>query len=326
MNVQRPDRNQNLPHPPTLPWNTGRSSPRSRNAQGGGGLPEPTAAARQGFTLIELLVVIAIIAILIALLLPAVQQAREAARRTQCKNNLMQLVLAVHNYEMAYELLPPGVVNTTGPIKNEEQGYHVSWTVQLLPYIDQGNVFRHFDFSVGVYDAKNAGPRAIPIPSLSCPSAANISDNEFIQDSNYGGCHHDVEAPIDHDGHGVFFRNSRISFEDVTDGSSNTIFLGEKLVALDGLGWTSGTPATLRNTGTQINQSIPDQFAAGQFEEVADIDEALLLEVGGFASQHVGGAQFAFGDGSARFLSENIDVKLYSYLGHRADGEMLGDF
>src|SRR5213083_896811 len=99
----------------------------------------------RGFTLIELLVVIAIIAVLIALLLPAVQQAREAARRTQCKNNLMQLGLALHNYEMAYELLPPGSINPTGPIRNESKGYHMGWMVQILPYIDQGNVFDHFD-------------------------------------------------------------------------------------------------------------------------------------------------------------------------------------
>src|SRR4026208_585940 len=121
----------------------------------------PSRLRRRAFTLIELLVVIAIIAILIALLLPAVQQAREAARRTQCKNNLMQLGLAIHNYEMAYEVLPPGTINPTGPIAHQASGSHASWLVHLLPYLDQASTFKNFDFSVGVYDAKNAGIRAI---------------------------------------------------------------------------------------------------------------------------------------------------------------------
>src|ERR1700754_2067028 len=93
----------------------------------------------RAFTLIELLVVIAIIAILIALLLPAVQQAREAARRTQCKNNLMQLGIALHNYQMAFEPPPPGVVNSTGPVLNSPSGYHMGWIAQILPYIEQRN-------------------------------------------------------------------------------------------------------------------------------------------------------------------------------------------
>src|SRR3954451_14542119 len=97
-----------------------------------------------GFTLIELLVVIAIISVLIALLLPAVQAAREAARRVQCVNNLMQLGIALHNYESSYEMLPPGSVNPTGPIVNLPRGYHVSWMVQLLPFIEQKSMARNF--------------------------------------------------------------------------------------------------------------------------------------------------------------------------------------
>src|SRR5215469_2590915 len=90
-------------------------------------------ARPRGFTLIELLVVIAIIAVLIALLLPAVQSAREAARRAQCTNNLMQLAIALQNYEGSYEAFPPGVVNETGPILDQPKGYHVGWLVRLLP-------------------------------------------------------------------------------------------------------------------------------------------------------------------------------------------------
>ena len=138
-----------------------------------GGHRPATRAERDGFTLIELLVVIAIIAILIALLLPAVQQAREAARRTTCKNNLMQLGLALQNIEAQYEHLPPGTINDSGPIRNQPKGNHVSWIVQLLPFIDQGNAFEHYDASVGVYDPKNAQVRALVIPVLRCPSSAS---------------------------------------------------------------------------------------------------------------------------------------------------------
>ena len=92
---------------------------------------------RGGFSLVELAVVIGVIALLISLLLPSVQSAREAARRTQCRNNLMQLAIALHNYEMTFEMLPPGSVNETGPIRNTPQGYHHSWIVQILPYIEQ---------------------------------------------------------------------------------------------------------------------------------------------------------------------------------------------
>src|SRR5210317_1079102 len=104
------------------------------------------AARRTAFTLVELLVVIAIISILVALLLPAVNAAREAARRTQCKNNVAQLGLALHNYEMAHENLPPGVVNPTGPIRSVPEGNHTSWTVQILPMIEEAAAYARFDF------------------------------------------------------------------------------------------------------------------------------------------------------------------------------------
>ena len=167
---------------------------------------KPRTRRRYAFTLIELLVVIAIIAILIALLLPAVQQAREAARRTQCKNNLMQLSLALQNYEMAHEVLPPGVVNADGPIHNEPKGYHVSWIVQILPYLDLGNIYNHFDFSAGVYDPKNRPVRERSPDVLRCPSdpfaghvpLLSANEEEGIEGglSNYAGCHHHVEAPL----------------------------------------------------------------------------------------------------------------------------------
>ncbi len=124
----------------------------------------------KGFTLVELLVVIAIIGILIALLLPALQAAREAARRSQCANQLVQLGLAMHTYEHAHGYFPPGVIDKQGPIRNVPSGYHMSWVTQILPYIEEGNTYRHIDFKQGAYARKNAPARAVVIGVLICPS------------------------------------------------------------------------------------------------------------------------------------------------------------
>ncbi|MSR57201.1 MAG: DUF1559 domain-containing protein [Planctomycetaceae bacterium] len=293
--------------------------------------PKPAAVRRRrhrGFTLIELLVVIAIIAVLIALLLPAVQQAREAARRTQCKNNLMQIGLAVHNYEMAFERLPPGTVNPTGPIKSEAKGYHVSWGVQILPYIDQMPTFEHFDFSVGVYDDTNQPPRVVGFGFYLCPSSPAALQSGG---TSYAGCHHDVEAPIDVDNHGVLFLNSSIRYRDIRDGSSNTVFVGEHLGSAEPLGWASGTRATLRNTGTAINASrlVPggaNPLPSSSGSAGGQPTDAELLAVGGFASNHVGGAHFVLGDGSVRFISQNVNAATLQQLGHRADGKLMNEY
>jgi prepilin-type N-terminal cleavage/methylation domain-containing protein len=220
-------------------------------------MSRPSPRSRRGFTLSELLVVIAIIAVLIALLLPAVQQAREAARRTQCKNNLMQLGIALHNYQMAFETLPPGVSNPTGPVLNQPKGYHMGWITQILPYIEQRNPYQKIDFSQSVYDKANQQVRAYSISLLQCPSTPSTfsgmaADGSQFALNSYAGIHNDFEAPIDVNQNGVLFLNSRIRYDDVSDGSSNTIYVGEYSVdsnpaAGQNLGWMSGTRGTLRN-------------------------------------------------------------------------------
>ena len=136
---------------------------------------------RPGFTLVELLVVIAIIGVLVALLLPAVQAAREAARRVSCINNITQLGLSLHNYEFHYESLPAGVTNPDGPIRNEPQGNHVSWIVRILPYMEQNALSRHFDQAAGAYADANSEVRSSRIRILECPSDGTpfINDAEF---------------------------------------------------------------------------------------------------------------------------------------------------
>ena len=285
-------------------------------------------ATRRGFTLIELLVVIAIIAILIALLLPAVQQAREAARRSQCKNNLAQISLACLNYEMAWESLPAGSINIDGPIESSPDGYHVSWTVLVLPHMDQTPLYAHIDFSKSIYDQEKKVLRA-SVSAMSCPSDPGQLDKEDFPTTNFAGCHAGSETQIAADNDGVFHLNSGTRFADVSDGSSNTIFFGEKAISkLDSkLGWFSGTRATLRNTGTKPNAVFRDEAGHRRYGQIELSAKQLdPKSVQGFSSHHTGGSHYALGDGSVRFLSENIDSQTYKFLGNRKDGEILEAF
>jgi prepilin-type N-terminal cleavage/methylation domain-containing protein/prepilin-type processing-associated H-X9-DG protein len=288
---------------------------------------------RLAFTLIELLVVIAIIAVLIALLLPAVQAAREAARRSQCCNNLMQLGIAILNYESSHERLPPGVVNDTGPVLDLPKGYHFGWLTQILPYCEQKNVYNHFNFKLGLYELQNLTTRTIVSRSFLCPSDPGPNRGAgMVAMTSYVGIHNDVEAPIAANNKGVFFLNSSIRYEDITDGTSQTIFVGEKLN--DGLdqGWASGTRASLRNAGSAVNSSGnlsstvlgsggEDGFAAGNDKPEAAPGTPSF--VGGMGSRHPGGANVTFGDGSVRFLKSSVSLGILKLLANRADGEII---
>jgi prepilin-type N-terminal cleavage/methylation domain-containing protein/prepilin-type processing-associated H-X9-DG protein len=284
---------------------------------------------RRGFTLIEVLVVVAIIAILIALLLPAVQSARESARRMQCRNNMMNIGLAIQNYHGAHRTLPPGTVDYSGPITTgQNKGYRMSWVAQILPYLDEANVYSKIDFNVPAHDPANATIAAHRIGLLTCSS--NPRGNVFC----YAGVHHDVEAPIDFDNHGVFFLNSLIRLpEDVPDGLGYTLFVGE----MEGSPvWLSGDNRTLRNTGSPpadsstvagLQYGVTGSPPPGaETEENADPAAAGANLVGGFNSVHSGGANFALGDGGVRFISSNVDTDLFRRLGHRKDGGLVGAF
>jgi len=322
---------------------------------------ETCRTKRAAFTLIELLVVIAIIAILIALLLPAVQQAREGARRTQCRNNLLQLGIALHNYQLSYDVLPPGSINATGPIQETpgdaqtveefvpllQAQYQMGWIPQLLPYMDAAIVYKRIQFSEGAYAEANKVPAATVLPWATCPSSPYHESLEHpafqgrkFGPTCYAGVHHQQHSPIEVTQNGVMFLNSAISSREILDGSSNTIFLGEvrpKDHRTPTLGWMSGTHATLRAT-SKLNEQDKSGAArpavapvdAGAPDAMAPMNPQELLSgfapvEEGFASFHTGGAQFAMGDGAVRFISENIDPSVFRSLGHRADGEPLGN-
>jgi prepilin-type N-terminal cleavage/methylation domain-containing protein/prepilin-type processing-associated H-X9-DG protein len=282
---------------------------------------------RAGFTLIEMVVVVGIIGALIVLLLPAVQSVREAARRAKCEQNLLQLGIALGNYASTHQVFPPGVVDIKGPISNRPKGYHVGWVVQILPFIEQGNIHRHIDFRRGVYDVANSTALDTRLDLFACPSSPRGA-------TAYAGCHHDVEAPIDANNHGVLFLNSHVGYDDIVDGPAYTILLGETQGGAI-FGWASGTRDTLRNTGIRINApepfvpmgNIPAAISPEKREEMEEqLDSGLAPlpgYVGGFSSWHGIGANFLFCDGSVRYLTQLIEPRVYRCLGHRADGEVI---
>jgi len=271
----------------------------------------------RGFTIVELLVVIIIIVLLMLLLMPGMQGAREAARRGHCKARLMQIAAGVLSYEQAHGVLPPGSVNQGSTIQNEPDGYHVSWLVQALPFVGREQVYARFDFQQGVYASVNSTARSAPIALFLCPSA---SAPKNVAGSHFAACHDDRETPVAADNHGVFFLNSSLRSDDIDDGTRHTIFIGEKLIDAKDLGWASGTRATLRNTGTALNAALNQSTKASAPPATGDDNAA----VGGFASMHPGGAHFAFGDGSVRFISSSVDQVIMQRLAHRSDGQVLG--
>lgn len=301
-----------------------------------------------GFTLIELLVVIAIIAVLIALLLPAVQAAREAARRTQCRNNLKQLGLAVHNYESTYSRLPSGGQGTNFATNPPSTTFdqHSMFTA-VLPFIDQANSFQKFDLNFA-YNAnpQNDAAAKQAIPAFICPSNAwrpSATDQSGYGCTDYGPIYYVDLDPTT----GLRDKTKRAEgamvkggsrFADVTDGLSNTVLIGEDIgrdermqanhVYLDPVDsakrrfWRWAEPDNAFGISMRINNNISPQGGpltcpwtnnnCGPFEEIF--------------SQHTGGAHIVLGDGSVRFLSENLDLGTYRALITRGGGEVIGEF
>jgi prepilin-type N-terminal cleavage/methylation domain-containing protein/prepilin-type processing-associated H-X9-DG protein len=318
---------------------------------------------RAGFTLIELLVVIAIIAILIALLLPAVQQAREAARRTQCKNNLKQLGLAAHNYHDTH---------SSFPLNASDSLYGYSAHAQLLPFHEQANLHSLIDFNrpaqLGLAWRPQMNPAIQPVASralnvLLCPSEAGDpfyfdANGDRWAGGNYllnGGSGGGVEY-CSRINDGLFWRGSRTKFRDITDGTSNTVFIAETLFGNRQTDTTTledaqrqmkrisggppcvptgnamvGMPASRyegRRAGAWILSTGYHSLVHAYFTPNSDLpDMAHHGEVvSGPRSLHGGGAQVALCDGSVRFVSDNVDLGTFRNTFSRNDGEVIGEW
>lgn len=319
-----------------------------------------TKRTSRGFTLIELLVVIAIIAVLVALLLPAVQQAREAARRSQCKNNLKQIGLALHNYHETANTLPPGWIG------NNRWGAGT----MILPYVDQAPLYTSLSGTAGAAGTgfgtvMNTIPAANTllqtiIPGFRCPSDTGASTVTFPMNnsttgtsvifgrSNYIGCVGSVNpgaVPTTANTNGAFAQNSRRNFRDFTDGLSNTFLWGERKSPVFQSNVYSGGDSIWagvydessvqgiavhvgdcfnNGTGYMLNSKTPTNPST-----VATTN----IPFGQFGSSHVGGGHFVMGDGAVRFISENIATgaantagSTYQNLAAVNDGQVLGDY
>lgn len=312
---------------------------------------------RPAFTLIELLVVIAIIAILIALLLPAVQQARESARRTQCRNHLKQFGLAHHNYHDTHKLFPPAAV-LGGVGANQDQAGGWSWTMMLLPHVDQANLYNQIGVgrtfavprnaanmgNVDDYTTANAGTveklLTTTIPMFLCPSANGLRVNKH--EKNLGTLMYATSNQITQVPNPI----RSIAIPDILDGTSNTILMGEKALMDQPFAAVGATWAVSKICGARIHIVAAQNNMNTPFDGtnnattncyVENSTPVNLVSRAVAASPHEGGVHFLLCDGSVRFVNENIAADparpsggggnfLYQNLYNIADGRAVGDF
>ncbi|WDI44064.1 DUF1559 domain-containing protein [Bremerella sp. P1] len=298
----------------------------------------------RGFTLVELLVVIAIIGVLIALLLPAVQQAREAARRMTCSNNFKQLGIALHNYHDTFGTLPPGIVTSN----------QICWLTQILPQIEQNALFDQIG-AVGGFDepwedvpamvSTGSTPLAKTIiEGYICPSDTGdginqrlgTSPNRFGK-SNYIGVYTAYYNPTNatatngsggSDRNATFFDNSSTEFSDITDGLSNTIIVAER-AERKGSGPTGSLWIGYHNDfGGSISGGISQFQVRLRMERSSNDTDYNINGNSNYnpSSNHPGGAQFLRGDASVVFLPETINLRTQAALGTIDGGEVIGEY
>lgn len=300
-------------HPPRLPpcegGSEGSASGRPKASQGG---------RKRGFTIIELLVVIAIIAVLVALLLPAVQSAREAARRTQCRNNLKQMGIALHNYHEQYRVFPRG-----GWFPATKA--NISWSSALLPALDSAPLFNTINCNVPYTDPSNLTPGRTVLSVFSCPTTPkaslyrksadlpSTSPNEYAR-TDYGAVNGErgLRAPTatNNPERGAMIIAKNIAIAEIVDGLSQTILIAEGPEGISSI-WIS-----VRNV---FDQSAPINTPAPPPSTTVFTDFGQEI-----SSYHTSGAFALFGDGSVHFLSQHGDVQTLAALCSRAGGEVIG--
>lgn len=281
------------------------------------------AVSAAGFTLVELLVVIAIIGVLVALLLPAVQAAREAARRSQCVNNLRQMGIALQNYHGAKQAFPHAAGYANGR-------YLWSWSATILPYLEEANAESLIKYENGynvpvnktaittrfsVYQCPTAPPNELVSCCIDIPGEADAGETTYSATAT----HRKIYYGVDVDGTGAIFENSKTSFKDILDGSSNTLIVGEVDHDQDDP-WKTTYPDYCPGRGCHIGKP----WAAGnQISTYRGINSKPVFEQTGIQSWHAGGAHFLFVDGHASFLDESLPQEIVTALTTRAGEETI---
>ncbi len=283
-----------------------------------------------GFTLIELLVVIAIIALLIGLLLPAIQGARDAASRVECTNNLKQIGTALQSYHDVEKSFPPGY-QTNVDASGNETGPGWGWAAFLLPQMEQQILYSTIQLGQPIEALANSRARVQVVKPYLCPSdtpppiwtaskySASGTPTSSICDvasANYIGVYGVGEPGVD--GDGIFFRNSEITIADITDGTSQTLLVGERKHNLAAATWVGAV------TNAELFPYPSSNFVLGHTGEANG--PANPDDINGFSSRHSGGVNFVFADGHVQFLTRSVSQSIYQALSTRAGGEPIGGF